>query len=115
MKFPMFKKSLSNTFKSSYTKNYPFIKRDTPKNFRGKISLDTDKCIGCGLCTRICPAEGVTKRIEGEHTIIEFNLGSCTFCGLCADSCPKGAITLSNTFSVISKNKEDIIVGGIVK
>lgn len=115
MKFPMLKKSLSNVFKSSYTENYPEVPRETPKNFRGKISLDKEKCIGCGMCVRTCPAEGVTKRVEDEHVIIEFNLGSCTFCSLCADMCPKGAITLTNEFSVVAENEEELIVGGIVK
>ena len=30
-----------------------------PPRFRGKISYDREKCIGCQLCTRVCPTRAI--------------------------------------------------------
>ena len=40
----------------------------TPKDLRGKIAYDREKCIGCGLCVRVCPASVIQLYVpEGEE------------------------------------------------
>ena len=46
-------------------------------------------CIGCGLCTRICPM-GNLQMQQGKPA----SAGKCTMCYRCISRCPKQAITL---------------------
>ena len=47
------------------------------------------KCIGCGLCVRVCPAHHLLR--DGETVLIR---EGCTVCGKCAEACPTGALSL---------------------
>ena len=51
--------------------------------------IDTDECIGCGVCVDTCP-QGV---LELEETAKVVDEDSCIACGMCMDNCPAGAIT----------------------
>lgn len=53
------------------------------------IKVSRDKCVGCGLCLRVCPFEAIIM-VEGYP---EFN-ENCRFCGACVSSCPVQAITI---------------------
>jgi len=52
--------------------------------------VDTDLCIGCGLCEELCPY-GAPKVEEGKSKVIEV---LCRGCGACAAECPRRAITM---------------------
>lgn len=45
-------------------------------------------CIGCGICTKICPHEAI--HVENNLAVIDYE--KCTACGLCAAVCPKKLI-----------------------
>ncbi len=59
--------------------------------------VDKDKCIGCGLCIRNCPAGAITK---SDYTAPGHKLPSavidpdkCVKCGVCASNCKFSAIS----------------------
>ena len=50
--------------------------------------VDEEKCIGCGMCVRVCTAEAV-KVVDHLAVIDETR---CLGCGMCAVKCPRHAI-----------------------
>jgi NADH:ubiquinone oxidoreductase subunit F (NADH-binding) len=49
----------------------------------------TDKCRGCTLCAKVCPAGAITGEVRKQHTI---DTQKCLKCGACMDKCRFGAI-----------------------
>ena len=57
-----------------------------------KIVFATDDCIGCGICTSVCP-HGSWKLVDG-HGVPE---GDCETCLACVHNCPQKAISIIPT------------------
>ena len=59
---------------------------------RNIISIDKEKCNGCGLCVSACH-EGALQLIDGKATLISDSY--CDGLGACLPECPTGAIQIS--------------------
>ena len=59
------------------------------KHYTDKLKIDTEKCIGCGLCVRQCPM----KNLYMQGSVVK-SQDKCTMCYRCINQCPKQAMTL---------------------
>ncbi len=48
------------------------------------VSIDKDKCEGCGVCTEVCPVSAL-EVVDGKITVKE---DECIDCGACTGECP---------------------------
>jgi len=59
-----------------------------------RASVDTDLCIGCGLCELLCDYGAVEVKRTDEGIKAQVVEVACQGCGVCAASCPRKAITI---------------------
>lgn len=85
-------------FKRPFTERYPFERRPAPDRLRGAVVFDPDKCTGCKICVRDCPADALELVIvdkAAKRFVLKFRADRCTFCAQCAESCNFDGISLS--------------------
>jgi heterodisulfide reductase subunit A len=57
-------------------------------------SVDSDKCVYCLTCVRVCPYHAMGKNIE--ERVAQPITTACQGCGICAAECPAEAISMRN-------------------
>ncbi|MFC1522372.1 NADH-quinone oxidoreductase subunit NuoF [Elusimicrobiota bacterium] len=50
-----------------------------------EFNIDADKCVGCSVCAKNCPADAITGEPKKTYKIIQ---DKCVKCGTCLDVCP---------------------------
>lgn len=121
--------TIRHLFRKKTTINYPEVKREFSKVYRGMHVLKRDEqgrenCTACGLCAVACPAEAITmtaaERKPGEEhlyreekyaSVYEINMLRCIFCGMCEEACPKEAIFLTDRIVPSSYERDGFIYG----
>jgi ferredoxin len=56
-----------------------------------KAKIDTNTCIGCGVCESTCPAGAIKLGPDGKAVV---DTSKCTECGSCVGACPVSAIKI---------------------
>ncbi|MEX0568223.1 MAG: NADH-quinone oxidoreductase subunit NuoB, partial [Candidatus Njordarchaeota archaeon] len=87
-------------------------KPNLTEEFRGRHIFYPDKCIGCGLCEKVCPNHAITmvERQKDDKKIKypAIDYSKCCFCGLCADTCPRDALKMTNFPFIIAMDKTQL-------
>lgn len=69
------------------------------------ITVNTERCKGCGLCTDICPRKliemGKERNSKGYYTAECTDKEKCVSCAVCAVICPDCAIKVERSVSLI--------------
>jgi len=88
---------------------YPLAPMEAPEQFRGRVVLDVNKCIGCGGCAEVCPTRLIrVSDPSQEKRILEFDLERCVHCGRCEEVCPEDAIKLSREFETATNDSHQL-------
>ena len=107
-------KGLALTFKHlvdphKVTVQYPEERWDIAPRWRGTHRMLTTedgkaKCVACGLCPTVCPANCI-KLVPGEDEegnryplVFEIDEFRCIFCGYCQEVCPEEAIHMGRHY-----------------
>ena len=113
------KKTATNTFPVAHMPDHlveALKSKDTvltpPVNvgerFRGRLLYDRQKCIGCKLCLKVCPANA-TEYLPDEKKI-QIHNDRCCFCAQCTEICPVHCLAMSDEcFNSSFNRKEEII------
>jgi NADH-quinone oxidoreductase subunit I len=113
-------------FKKPVTLRYPEEKRKLPARSRGRHYLTKwndglERCVGCELCSIVCPAQAIYVKAaenkpgeafsKGERYAEDYqiNMLRCIFCGYCEEACPTGAIILGNDYELSAYDRESLI------
>ena len=88
----------------------PPVELPDPNIFRGKIVYEVDKCTGCRICIKVCPAKAI--EFKEEEKKIRIYVGRCIFCSQCNDACPVNCLHMSEEFLLADADKvsENLIV-----
>jgi NADH-quinone oxidoreductase subunit I len=90
------------------------------KRWRGthRMAVDANgkaKCVACGLCPQICPANCI-KLIPGEDEqgnryplVYEIDEFRCVFCGYCQEVCPEEAIHVGVHYENAEYSREGFV------
>jgi hydrogenase-4 component H len=65
-----------------------------PKDFRGVLLHNVERCTACGTCVYACSPGAIqidTSDPEISHWL--YNEDQCTFCGFCVQYCPTKALS----------------------
>lgn len=115
--FSGLKTALGAFFAPNVTVQYPLESVPLSPRYRAIHKLqrllesDNERCIGCGLCEKICTSNCIriiTDRGEdGRKKILDYsiNFGRCIYCGLCAEVCPELAIVHGDLFENVSTQR----------
>ncbi len=99
--------TFKHLFEKKWTMQYPEQKSASDWKLSGRwrgthrMAVTEDgraKCVACGLCPQVCPANCI-KLIPGEDErgnryplVYEIDEFRCIFCGYCQEVCPEEAI-----------------------
>ncbi|MFH1077032.1 MAG: 4Fe-4S binding protein [Pseudomonadota bacterium] len=56
--------------------------------------IDSEKCVGCGECIDVCPAD--VYELQDEKSV-PVNPDECLGCGSCVEVCEQDAITVEES------------------
>ncbi len=96
----MSKTIMSNLFKGPVTERYPFVPKIYPKGARGKVNIEIEKCIFCGICQRKCPTAAII--VTKTPKTWEIDRLRCISCNACVEVCPKKCLALDVKYSACS-------------
>ncbi len=104
-------------FQRPVTEKYPWVRPPLVEQLRGALWFNPEKCTGCGLCVKDCPAfaiELITLDKKAKKFVLKYYVGRCTFCAQCVKSCNSKCLGMSNDkweLAALDKNTLTVFYG----
>ncbi len=95
----MFSDIWQSLWQRPVTQKYPFERTAVPERLRGKLHYNSEKCTGCALCNKDCPAnaiEIITIDKKEKRFVMKYHADRCTYCAQCLESCRFSCLNLSD-------------------
>ena len=110
--------ALRNVFLKPVTIRYPKEKPNLPDRHYGHPQVNDQTCIGCKLCSVICPHQCITMvkyhNSGNDRADIRprIHIGRCIYCGLCEEICPtpSKSIYMTHKYEVSTTNERTLII-----
>jgi hydrogenase-4 component H len=100
--------------KGPFTTKFPFEGPEIIPEFRGFPKFIDEKCVRCGACAEVCPANAIEiEEIEKDGKLfrrVRFRYDICILCGQCGALCTTGkGIEYTNEYSRNTFDKAEVI------
>jgi hydrogenase-4 component H len=90
---------------------YPFAPHPPEPGFRGRVVVDTERCVGCGGCADVCPSRCITLTdVSRTWRVIRRHLERCIHCGRCEAACGYDAVHLVADCELATPDRADLMV-----
>lgn len=107
------------------TIQYPQEQIPVPDVGRYRLYMETEDCIGCDQCARICPVDCITiEKVKTADVIgvtsdgtkkrfwlptFDIDMAKCCYCGLCTVVCPTECIIMTRSYDYSEYDRENFI------
>src|ERR1700744_2662035 len=107
------------------TIQYPHQALPVPEVGRYQLDVESDDCIVCDLCAKICPVnciyietikatEVIGQTSDGSKKMLyaakfDIDMAKCMYCGLCTIVCPTECIVMTNQYDKTVFELNDLV------
>jgi len=108
------------------TIQYPKETIPVPDVGRYLLYMETEDCIGCDQCARICPVDCITiEKIKAPDVIgvtsdgtkkrfylptFDIDMAKCCYCGLCTIVCPTECLFMTPIYAIADYDRETFLL-----
>jgi len=94
---------MRSLFGKPATAMYPVVLNEFYPNTRGRIELNVEDCIFCGMCSRRCPCGAI--EVNRQEKKWEIDRTRCIVCDFCVHVCPKTCLTSERQYTAPMSDK----------
>lgn len=93
------------------TVGYPLAPLAPDPGYRGRVTVETERCVGCGACADVCPARCVLiTDLDTTTRVIRRHLDRCVQCGRCEEACAYDAVHMVPDWETGTPDRRDLLI-----